>query len=208
VGNANAHPARFFALLIVLSVPFYVWGVLWPLNWLPFGLPISALMIVVPAVVTTALTHREQGPGATWALWRRITDAGRIAGGQWAAVSILWMPLAAVISYAIMSRLGLPLPARIQIPVLQVPAIFALYFLGALFEEVGWTGYLTGPLQKSHGVLASGFAIGAVWAAWHLVPWWFGQGHSPSWVLGQALSTVAMRVVMGCIYAYGGRSFF
>jgi hypothetical protein len=45
-----------------------------------------------------------------------------------------------------------------------------------------------------------------MWALWHIVPWWIIQGHSIAWVAGQALATVVMRLVMGWIYAYGGRS--
>jgi hypothetical protein len=39
----EAHPLRFFGWLLLLSIPFYVWGVLWPIE-LPLGLPVSAAM--------------------------------------------------------------------------------------------------------------------------------------------------------------------
>jgi hypothetical protein len=56
------------------------------------------------------------------------------------------------------------------------------------------------------GVLGAGLSIGTVWAIWHIVPWWLGQGHAIWWVLGQTLATIAMRVTMVWIYARGGQS--
>jgi CAAX protease family protein len=54
-------------------------------------------------------------------------------------------------------------------------------------------------------VWCQGFA--APWfSAWHLVPWSAGQGRALWWVIGQSLASVLMRVIMGWIYALGGRS--
>jgi membrane protease YdiL (CAAX protease family) len=47
----------------------------------------------------------------------------------------------------------------------QAPVLFASFFLGAILEEIGWTGYATGPLQERYGVFRAGLIIGAVWAA-------------------------------------------
>lgn len=203
-----AHPLQFFAWVLGFSAPFYVWGVLWPVHGLPLGLPATAVMIVVPAAVATILTRRERGASAAWELWRRVGDVKRIRGLRWIVISLLCMPVACAVAYALMRVLGLPLPTTVSIPVFRAPVIFAAYFVGAIFEEIGWTGYATEPLQMREGVLYSGLTIGAVWAIWHIVPWWLGQGHLLSWVLGQALATVAMRVIMGWIYAHGGRSLF
>jgi membrane protease YdiL (CAAX protease family) len=116
------------------------------------------------------------------------------------------MPAAMLISYALMRVLGLPLPAVVTVHFAETPVLFAVFFFGAIFEEIGWTGYATEPLQERYGVFAAGLMIGAVWALWHIVPWWIVLGHSLAWVAGQSLATVAMRLVMGWIYAYGGRS--
>ena len=45
-----------------------------------------------------------------------------------------------------------------------------------------------------------------MWAAWHIVPW--GLYQPPSWVAAHGLGVVIVRIVMGWIYAYGGRSLF
>ena len=203
----EAHPLRFLGWVLLLSIPFYVWGVLWPIE-LPFGLPVSVAMIIVPALVATVMTWRRQGRRAAAELWRRVGDVGRATSFWWTLIAVLFMPAAMLISYGLMRVLGLPLPAVVTVHFAETPVLFAVFFFGAIFEEVGWTGYATEPLQEQHGVFAAGLMIGTVWALWHIVPWWIGLGHSIEWVAGQALATVAMRLVMGWIYAYGGRSLF
>ncbi len=72
---------------------------------------------------------------------------------------------------------------------------------------MGWTGCATEPLQAKYGILGAGLIIGAVWALWHLVPW-LSQGHALSWVMGQTLTDLIARTIMGWICAFGGRSLF
>jgi membrane protease YdiL (CAAX protease family) len=204
----SPHPLRFFGWVLLLSIPFHAWGIFWPIEALPFGLPVSATMIIVPALVATVMTWREQGRRATAEIWRRVGDVRRPKSAWWTLIAFLFMPAAMLFSYEIMRVLGLPLPAVVKVSFAETPVVFAAFFFGAIFEEVGWTGYATEPLQKRYGVFGAGYMIGAVWALWHIVPWWIVLGRPISWVAGQALATVAMRLVMGWIYAYGGRSLF
>jgi len=197
---------RFFAWVLALSVPFYVWGVVWPVRGLPFGLPATVVMIVVPATVATVSVYRDQGAAAAAALWKRVGDLRRMRTGIWLAISLVCMPAATLLVYAVMRGLGRPLPTAIAVPMAQAPLMFAAYFCGAIFEEIGWTGYATEPLQRRFGVVGAGLIIGGVWALWHVPPWSLGQGHAPLWVIGQFVATVAMRMIMGWIYAFGGRS--
>jgi membrane protease YdiL (CAAX protease family) len=203
----SAHPLHFLGWALLLSIPFYVWGVFWPIDGLlPFGLPISATMIIVPALVATVMTGREQKRRAAIELWRRIFDAGR-AKRAWALVAFLFMPVAMFISYDLMHWLGLALPAEVAVTVAQASVLFAAFFLGAILEEIGWTGYATEPLQARYGVLRAGLIIGGVWAAWHIVPWWL-HSQQVIWVAAHGIGVVISRIVMGWIYAYGGRSLF
>lgn len=207
-GRSTAQVFRFFAWVRALSIPFYVWGAVWPIRDLPLGLPATALMIVVPAAVATLGTYHELGASAARALWRRTGDVRRIRSVQWLAIAVLCMPAVALLAYEAMRGLGSPLPRIVSVPLARAPLIFAVYFFGAIFEEIGWTAYATEPLQRRYGVLGAGLAIGTVWALWHVPPWWLGQGHALTWVIGQFVATVAMRVIMGWIYAHGGRSLF
>jgi uncharacterized protein len=204
----RSHPFRFFFWVLLLSTPFYVWGVFWPVHGLPLGLPATAVMIFLPAAVATVQTRREQGAGAAWDLWRRVFDVSRIKSFVWFWAALLFMPAATVLAYGFMRFSQIAPPPAPEVPFALAPAIFAVYFFGAIFEEIGWTGYATGPLQREFGIMGAGSIIGAVWAGWHIVPWWLGQGHPLWWVVSEAALTAEMRIVMGCVYAIGGRSLF
>ena len=201
-----SHPQRFLAWALLLSIPFHVWGVLWPVEGLPFRLPVSVIIIIIPAVVATVLTLRESGARRAVALWLRVADVRRIAGAGWPALALLTMPLASLLAFGIMRVFGLPLPKTIHVALAHAPALIAVFFVGAILEEIGWTGYATEPLQRRYGVAGAGLIIGGVWALWHVPAWWLAQGHTIPWVIGQSLATIAMRVIMGQIYAAGGRS--
>lgn len=206
VPHKTARALRYLSWTMILSVPFWLWDILWPVLGLPLGLPVSATMIVCPAMVATILRWQEQGKSGAIQLWRRVVDVGRVTSWRWLLVSMLYMPVTMALSFAVMRLLDVPLPASVHVPLLTAPIVFAAYFIGAIPEEVGWTGYATEPLQARWGVLVAGVLIGGVWAAWHVVPWAIGQGRALWWVVGQSVATVLMRVVMGWIYARGGRS--
>jgi hypothetical protein len=98
--DSAAHPWRYFALVQLLSIPFY-WGVNSPIQAFPFyGWPVAITIILVPAAVATALTAREQGHRATLHLWRRIGDVRRIRGARWMLFALLFPPAVTLISMA------------------------------------------------------------------------------------------------------------
>lgn len=184
--------SRYFAWVLVWSVPFWVLG-LWSQASLPFGLPVSAAMVVVPAAVATAMAT------ARGALWRGLTDFSGVTV-VWLAVAVLAMPFALVASRLWAGLAVAPLPWA------QLPLMLALYLPGAVLEEIGWTGFATPRAQARLGVLGAGLVIGVVWALWHVVPWAWGQGHDWAWVLGQCMATVAFRIYLGVVFRRGGQS--
>jgi CAAX protease family protein len=208
VTDTTARPWRFLVSVLAFSIPFYVWGIFWPHRGLPFGLPATVTMVIVPAAVATVMSYQECGTPAARVLWQRIVDLRRVPNRTWLAVALFAMPLATVIAVALLRIGRVELPAAIRIAWTQIPALLVVYCIGAMFEEIGWTGYATQPLQRRYGVLRAGLLIGAVWALWHVVPWAIGQGHTPGWVIGQSLVTILMRLSMGWIYARGGQSVF
>lgn len=201
-------PLFALALILILSVPIYVWGIWYPLDVLPFDLPGSAVMVVIPALVASVLIYREKGMAAVAALWRRIFDVDRIRNVSWAMAALLTMPAAATAAYVAMRALHLPLPDQPSVDIALIPTALLFYFAGVALEEVGWTGYCTEPLQQRFGILIAGAIIGGVWAIWHLVPWIVIKGHTLYWTAGETALTVLMRIVMGYIYAHGGKSLF
>lgn len=201
-------PLVALALIVILSAPIYVWGIFYPIEGLPFGLPGTAVMIVVPAIVASFLTLRESGGAAVAALWRGVFDFDRIGSPRWTAQALLSMPAATVAAYVVMQAAGLPLPLHPTFNVAVALVACVAYFAAAALEEVAWTGYCTAPLQERFGIVGASIIIGSVWAAWHFIPWIVIQGHAAIWVAGQTAITILMRILMGYIYAHGGQSLF
>jgi uncharacterized protein len=103
-----------------------------------------------------------------------------------------------VLEYGLMKLMGVSIP-NFQFPVLMVPVFFMVFFIGAIGEEIGWTGYATDPLQERWNALRAGIILGTVWAVWHITP--FLQAHyTPIWVAGQCETSVLLRVLIVWIY--------
>jgi membrane protease YdiL (CAAX protease family) len=85
--------------------------------------------------------------------------------------------------------------------------MFAAFFIAALGEEIGWTGYATEPLLRQWGILTAGVLLGLVWAAFHFIP--LLQLHrSLEWIAWWSLETISSRIIMTWLYAHSGRSLF
>jgi pimeloyl-ACP methyl ester carboxylesterase len=209
----TAHPWRYFALVQLLSIPFYV-GTNSPIHGFPFfGWPVAIAIILVPAAIATTLTAREQGYRAALQLWSRIGDIRRIRTAHWVLFALLFPAAVTLISYGVVRFFHLPLPNVVKFSPAATPGLLTMFFIGAIPEEIGWTGYATEPLQQRYGVLGAGLIIGVLWVLWHVAMWWIGKGgwegqnHALA-VAGQAASVVLLRAVMGWVYAHGGRSLF
>jgi membrane protease YdiL (CAAX protease family) len=85
--------------------------------------------------------------------------------------------------------------------------LFAVFFVAAIGEELGWMGYVIDPLQDRFGALGGALLLGGVWAIWHLIPLLSVQ-RSLAWIAWWALGTVAMRVIITWLYNNTGRSVF
>jgi membrane protease YdiL (CAAX protease family) len=104
-----------------------------------------------------------------------------------------------------MRLMGRPLPEP-YIPLLMIPVFFALFFIPAACEEVGWMGYAVDPLQDRWSALTTGLILGSVWALWHVVPWL--EANNLVWVAGQCLSTIGLRILIVWLYNNTGKSVF
>ena len=102
--------------------------------------------------------------------------------------------------------LGL-LPTVPAVSFLVLPVLFVVFFISALGEELGWSGYVIDPLQERGSALWAAIVVGVVWAIWHFVP--LVQAHrSPGWIAWWSFGTVALRVLTVWIYNNTGRSVF
>ena len=202
---ATARIAPFFLLTAALSLPFWALAAWAQAEPLP-GLPLSGLMAFCPAAAALILVARDGGPAAARRLLARFFDVARMRGRWvWAGVIVL-MPVLGALLW-LQQRVGGPLaaihPAALWAPLLMLAA----FFLAALGEELGWSAYVLEPMQRRMGETAAAFAIGAVWAAWHILPF-LQADRSLDWIAWQCAKTVAVRVVMVRLYFGAGRSVF
>lgn len=199
----------YFLLVILFSLPFWWLGSLpgEPLKQvLRANLPTSALMLVCPLIAASILTYRQSGGKGLRGLFARAFDFHRIRNKIWYLPLLLLLPVIFSLSYALMRLLGRPLPEP-RILFLDALIYFLLYFISAICEELGWTGYATDPLQSKWGALNAALFLGVFWAAWHAIP--YIQAHnSAGWICWQCLYSVAQRVLMLWIYNNTGQSLF
>lgn len=195
----------FFLLVFAFSLPFWLLGAGNPIQLLP-GLPLSALGAFAPALVALFLTYRSDRLPGVWPLLRRSFDYKRLKSTSGFLAILLINPALAVLAYAVIEARGQPLPAPGPFTLSVLP-LTIFFFIGALGEEIGWSGYATEPLQKRWGTLKAGLILGIVWAIWHFVPLAQAQ-RSVAWIAWWSLNTVALRMIMTWLYIRGGRSVF
>jgi uncharacterized protein len=208
-GNASARgkrsPLKFFALVLVLSIPFWLIGAVTDLQLMP-GLSVSALMVFCPMAAALIIVYRENGTDGAADLLRRSFDFKRIKAKRWYVPILLLMPGVSVVVYALMRWMDMPLPAP-QIPVLPGSLMFVAFFVGALGEELGWSGYVLDPMQDRWSALRAGVTLGLVAVIWHLVPLLLLH-RSAAWIAWWCLYAMAARILIVWLYNNTGKSVF
>ena len=195
----------FFSLVIGLSIPFWLLGAATDLQLMP-GLSVSALMGFNPMVAALILIYRDKGAAGAWSLLSRSFDFRRIKSKRWLVQTLLLMPAVSLMVYGVMRWTNMPVPpAQFQL----VPALlmFVAFFIGALGEELGWSGYALEPMQDRWGALGAGMLLGLVGIAWHLIPL-ISIGRSPSWIAWWCLYALTFRIFIVWIYNNTGKSVF
>ncbi len=188
------YPWTYFLLVILISIPGYVLGLV------P---PYTLAMVIVPVLAASILTHREAGWDGVKLLLGRAFDHRRITQKIWYLPILFLMP---AVTLLVLGWTSLTEQPALQVPVLLMPVYFVVFFFAAIGEELGWTGYALDPLQDRWGALLAAVVIGAVWALWHIVP--YTLANPPIWVIGQSVSTILLRVLMVWIYNNAGKSVF
>ncbi|WP_440107356.1 CPBP family glutamic-type intramembrane protease [Streptosporangium sp. H16] len=195
----------FFLLVFVLTMPFLALDAMGGPQILP-GIPLSGLAFVCPALAAVALRYREDGIAGVRALLARSFDGHRVSVKAWYVPVLLLYPAVVTASFFLLRLTGTALPdPRFS---LSLTLLLLLgFFVGALCEELGWSGYATQPLQERWGAVRAGLVLGAVWAVWHWVPLLQVQ-RSTSWIAWWSLGTIAARVIMVWLFNHMGRSVF
>lgn len=195
----------FLALVFVLSIPFWILETAYPIQLLP-GLPLSALGVLAPTLAALILVYKNERLAGVLQLLRRSFDFKRIKNGFWFLAILLINPLITLLAYGAIriADPSLPYPGPLTPGILP---IFIFFFIGALAEEIGWSGYATEPLLRRYGTLVTGLALGLVWAVWHFIPLMQAQ-RSPEWIAWWSLGTVLLRMIMTWLYSRSGGSVF
>ena len=195
----------YLVLVVVLAVPLWAYGALVGGELMP-GLPVAATAFVVPVVAAALLVYREGGGAALAAFLRRAVDLRRVRDPVWWVPTLLLMPALWALSWFVMAALGRSLPDP-TVPLRLLPGLAAAFLVAGAAEELGWMGYAYAPLEARWGALGASLALGAFWAAWHVVPHLTG-GRDAAWIAWWALGTVGVRVLQVWVYEGTGRSLF
>ena len=193
----------FLVLVFVLSIPFWMLGGLFRGQLLP-GLPLGALAVFVPGIAAASMAYHRGRYPAVRCLLRRSFDAGRIRDGRWYILFVCFNPAVAVLSFLIMRATGIAVPNRVPVTLAVLP-LAAFAFIAALGEELGWTGYATGPVLRRRGILFAGVLLGVVWAGFHLIL--LVQADRPlQWIAWWSLGTLSLRTIMVWLFRHAGDS--
>ena len=204
--DRRPRPWVFFLLVLLLSIPFYGLGAAGGRLPILTVLPTSALMACTPMVAALILTYRERGAEGVTNFLKRALDFGRIRSMRWYLVAVCLLPIVAVLQYAALRLIGTPFPAPL-FTFADAPLIFAMFFIGAIGEELGWQGFAFPELSTRCSALAAALVLGVFWALWHVIP--FVQlGRSADWILWHGLSIIALRVIIVWLFVNTGQSVF
>ena len=198
------YPHRFFGILYLLSIPFWLFGALISTELLP-GLPVSAAMAICPTLAGAVLVGRTGGASALWTYFRKAFDLSGMRFWVW-LVAMGTMPAVMILSGIILIALGVSLPA-LEIDLVQAVAVCVIFLVAAIAEELGWTAYATPPLVRKHGLIVAALIIGGVSAIWHIIPL-LQADRAWDWIGWWAIGSVCRRIMMVWIYVKGGRRVF
>jgi uncharacterized protein len=203
----KSHLPKFFLLVFVLSIPFWLVDVLTQMpKGIPINLPTSSLMAFNPLIAALILTYRYKKSAGIKDLVKKAFDYKRIKRKRWYVPTILLMPAMLFLSYLVMYLVGLPLPQP-NISFLFVLILFPLFFVTALGEEAGWLGYAIDPMQERWGALYASIILGIVWGLWHLGGY-IQTNNGLEWAIWQFLGSIPLRILITWIYNNTGKSIF
>lgn len=194
---------KFFLLVFALSVPFWLAGGMTQLQLMP-GLSVSAFMTFCPAAAALILVHRYSASAGAIALLKRSIDFKRMGSKRWLVPILLLMAGVNAVVYTLMRWMEMPLPAP-QIALPSALLMFLAFLVGALGEELGWSGYITDSMLQRWSALQTGLLLGGVAVLWHLVPLLL-MHRPPSWIAWWCLYAVAARVLIVWLYNNTGQS--
>jgi len=116
--------------------------------------------------------------------------------GRWYALSILAFPIAIAIVLVLGLLLGASSIGNFTVPAFVTAVIppAVTFFIFAIFEEVGWRGYLAPKVYGLNDRLLGHMVVGLIWASWH-----FPYLHELWAHTSEGLTTLLPRFILGTI---------
>lgn len=190
-------PLWFFLAVMLLSAPFWFLGAVTAWEPLP-GVPVSALMFLVPGLVAYALVAHAESPIKATRWLFEVLKPSSLRHAGWVLVAVSVPPGILFAAYATMSLAGYSLPAP-EISTAAAVTLFGVFLIPAVCEEVGWSGFALVALQRRMSALQASLLIGSIWAAWHFIP--LLQAHrSITWIAWWCLTTLALRILITWVF--------
>jgi len=201
-------PFLFFLLVFALTIPFWLISSLLG-NKLPIAikLPISVFAFANPLIAAAILLYKRFGLNGVKELLKKTFDYKKIEKRVWYIPTLFLMPLIYYLTYLIMRLTGSPFPNPIKLTILMAPAYFILFFIGAIGEELGWSGYAIDPMQNRLGALKASIILGLIWQIWHIIGD-IQAGNSVNMILWHGFYSIALRVLIVWIYNNTQKSVF
>jgi len=208
VTSTNKPSLKFILLVFLLSIPIWlISSLLGNKLPIPINLPISALLFLIPVTAASILLYNQHGWKGVNDLLKKIFDYKKIKNKVWVLPALLLVPAIYFLSFAIMRLLRLLLPQQITSPFLMTPIFFALFFIGAACEELGWSGYAIDSMQNRWGALMAGIVLGSVWQVWHIIGDLQAQ-NTAVWIVWHGLYSVELRILIVWVYNNTQKSVF
>ena len=195
--------AAFFVLTFVLSVPPYILAALVPQDMVMLT---GLIIALAPMATALILTYRESRLDGVRTQFKRSFDHKRITSKIWYAPIFFLMPFLFFLALGTTVLAGESLPATL-FPVAAAPVVFLLFFVFALFEEIGWMGVVFDPMEERWNALAASILLGILWATWH-IPLYIFAGQGLIRIVAQLTSLIAIRTLIVWIYNNTGKSVF
>jgi membrane protease YdiL (CAAX protease family) len=85
--------------------------------------------------------------------------------------------------------------------------MFFVFLVGALGEELGWSGYVLDPLQDRWSALRAGTSLGVIAVIWHLVPL-LSMQRASAWIAYWYVYVMGSRILIVRLYNNTGKSVF
>ena len=199
----------FFVLTFIFTLPAYVLIALTGLNIILSPDMVFAfvpLSVIAPICAALVLTYRKSGGIGIKKLLKRSFDFKSVKNKKWFWPTLLLMPLVFSLVFGVSSLLEFELlPA--PIPLMAAPIALIMFFLSALFEQVGWMGYAFEPMRNRWGLFKSTMLLGVIWGLWH-VPMYIFSMPEPEMIVAQVLVLIALRFIIVWLYSNTGKSVF